>query len=60
MIWKFCAPREPCSAMCRIFASASSSTIFALRPSGLNADSAISVAVDASWRRIERSRTMFA
>ena len=29
-------------------------------PSGLNADSAMSVAVAASWRRIERSRTMFA
>jgi len=58
--WKFCAPREPCSAMCRTFASASSSTDLASRPSGRYADSAISAAVAASWRRIERSRTMLA
>ena len=32
----------------------------ALRPSGLNAESAISPAVAASWRRIERSRTICA
>jgi hypothetical protein len=46
--------------MCRTFASASSSTMRALRPIGLNAESAISPAVAASWRRIERSRTICA
>ena len=55
-----CWPREPCSAMCSTLASATSSTSRALRPSGLYAASAISPAVDASWRRIERSRTIAA
>ena len=60
-IFSYCLrPREPASAICMTRVSASSSSCDALRPSGRYADSAISAAVDASWRSTERSRTICA